>query len=166
MSKLRHYAIAKFIKQFEDAQCLILVLELCKGKELWSELHEHVRFSESQVKQVLHSLFSAVQYLHQRDIIHRDLKLENIMVESDRIITEDELAVQLNNAKIIDFGLSRFVTRNKTRRMSSGVGTLYYVSPQILDEQNLYSKQCDVWRPQPRSQARTFGFNSKVRGRQ
>ena len=70
-------------------------MELIQGKELFKLLSKKKHFPEFSAAKILHQICSAVKYLHERGIVHRDIKTENIIVDS------------YCNAKLIDFGLAK-----------------------------------------------------------
>ena len=89
--------------------------------------------SEDRVKQLMWQIVQAVKYLHGFGIVHRDLKLENIMMTD----TSDTA-----KPKIVDFGLAKMIGPNETA--SEPFGTLGYVGPEILKKMP-YSFSCDIW---------------------
>ena len=84
-------------------------------------------------------LFLAINHCHSNHVAHRDLKPENIMYRGD-IATEKGVYDQI---KIIDFGFSKNKKFSKTRKMSTLVGTPYYVAPEVLEGN--YDYECDNW---------------------
>jgi calcium-dependent protein kinase len=80
----------------------------------------------------VHTMVSAIRYLHENHVVHRDLKLENFLFESEE---ED------SQMKLIDFGLSQYFQKNDI--IVSPVGTPYYVAPEVLS--GAYNNKCDVW---------------------
>lgn len=88
-------------------------------------------FSECEVKCLLFQLLNAINYLHENHIVHRDLKMSNLLLNSNGIL------------KLADFGLSKQFEAN-IRRYTKGVVTLWYRSPEILLEMD-YDHYCDVW---------------------
>ena len=87
------------------------------------------------MKQVL----CAVNYLHLNNIAHRDIKLENILVEQE-ITSNDE---QLLNVKLIDFGTSNYVKTENTNYFTVKVGSPFYMAPEVLNKK--YNNKCDIW---------------------
>ena len=77
-------------------------------------------------------LLSAIVYLHEKGIVHRDLKAENLLFENER---ED------SNLKLIDFGVSAKYDRGI--KMKETLGTPYYIAPEVLLQN--YDEKCDVW---------------------
>jgi len=140
MRRIKHHSIVRLLDDYEDDKEIILVLELCKGRELYQELVESGRFSRKRARRCLRRLLEAVDYLHQHGICHRDIKLENIMCTH---ITDD--------LKLIDFGVARSMlgadlpTTDGLQRMDSKVGSVHYNAPQVLDPSCTYGKGCDVW---------------------
>lgn len=90
-------------------------------------------YSEKQSAKIIGKLLSAISYMHNHNISHRDLKFENIMFESSDPDAE---------IKLIDFGLSKKID-GKTKYMTEGVGTIYTMAPQVL--RGVYTSQADLW---------------------
>lgn len=98
------------METFDWHDRLYLVLEICSGGDLYTR----DPYTEEQAQKIIRSLLSAVAYLHDHDIIHRDLKFENIMFSDAR----PEAII-----KLIDFGLSQKFARNEHLRDAVGTGT-------------------------------------------
>ena len=88
-------------------------------------------FKEPHTKKIIEKVLLAINYIHQKDLVHRDLKLENILY-SDK---NDDSEI-----KVIDFGLANKF--NKTNQMKSLCGTPIYMSPEML--KGKYDKKCDI----------------------
>lgn len=97
-----HPFIIEIYEWFEDEERVYQILEYCKGGDLLTEVNkrkaEMTRFTEKQVAFIMHQLTSAVHYLHARKIIHRDIKLENVLFVSG------PPGVGCGKLKLIDFG--------------------------------------------------------------
>lgn len=134
MTKLDHPNILRLHEYFETDTKVYLVLDLCHGGELLDYLNGQYRhhFDEGVVRRYVKQIVGAVVYLHEHGIVHRDLKLENFLLETKDPDSE---------IKLIDFGLSTYVDKHGTARDS--VGTPFYVAPEVLS--GPYNNKCDVW---------------------
>lgn len=130
----QHPNIIKLLDLFESSENYFIVLEFMGGKDLFDYIAKRdYTLPEERAKKVIFQIAQGTQYLHSYGIVHRDLKLENIMMSD-----------QSNNAfpKIVDFGLSKIIGPNETA--NEPFGTLGYVAPEVLKKQP-YTYSCDVW---------------------
>ncbi|CAD5111100.1 DgyrCDS445 [Dimorphilus gyrociliatus] len=136
---VKHDHIIKLHEIFETPKKMMLVMELCAG-ELSKVLKERRRFEEQDVKTVMSRLCDAISYLHKIDIMHRDLKLENVLTAANPDDPQDQLYV-----KVTDFGLSvkKEGVGQENMKMDK-CGTPNYMAPEIIDSK-CYSEKCDVW---------------------
>ncbi|GMR46304.1 hypothetical protein PMAYCL1PPCAC_16499 [Pristionchus mayeri] len=120
---------------FEGSPSLLLVVEYLKGGDLLSRFEKQGSrgYTEKEVFNVMRQIGSAVQYLHDQGIAHRDIKLENILCSS----TEADCVYKLG-----DFGFAKRPERNAL--MQSPCCTPYYVSPEVLRRER-YDKSVDMW---------------------
>lgn len=134
MAHLDHPNIIRVHEVFENDLCIYLVMELCKGGHLMDRLFaQQGRYYREKIAcKYIHSILTAVAYCHANNVVHRDLKLENILFESEH--RDSEL-------KLIDFGLSQCFRPKEV--MHKYVGTSYYVAPEVIDGN--YDAKCDVW---------------------
>ncbi|CAG9320046.1 unnamed protein product [Blepharisma stoltei] len=128
-----HPNIIRLYEVYEDSKYIHLVLELCTGGELFTQLLEKGKYAESEAARIIYSILHALSHLHSLGIVHRDIKPENILFS-----TPDSDA----EIKLIDFGLSAKYNKEKTL-MHTSVGTVYYIAPEVL--KNNYKESCDVW---------------------
>ena len=135
--KVDHPNIIKLYEIFESQRSLYLIMEQCKGGEVFDRIIEHIQkkemYSEKDASIIFLQIMSSVAYCHNHGICHRDLKPENLLYLNEG--TEKD-----NLIKIIDFGLSQIFIN---RKLSTKVGTAYYVSPEILKGD--YTEKCDIW---------------------
>jgi serine/threonine protein kinase len=104
------------------------------GKDLFDYIQKRsFILSEDRVKQLGIQLIQAVRYLHDFGIVHRDLKLENVMMSD----TSNQA-----KPKIVDFGLAKIIGPSETA--DEPFGTLGYVAPEVLKKKP-YTFSCDVW---------------------
>lgn len=133
LRRLHHPNIVRVLSSYEDRKGMYMVMQLCKGKELYEHVYKDRRvFTEDDVRRLMRSLLRAVAFLHSNSITHRDLKLENLLLEK---------ADQPSSLKLCDFGLStRF---RKGEKLQKSLGTIDYVAPEVLDGE--YNEKCDLW---------------------
>jgi calcium-dependent protein kinase len=131
---LDHPNICRIYDVYQDAKMYYIVLELCKGGELFDRIIQATHFGEHTVAFLAKQMIAALVYMHASCMAHRDLKPENYLLAQD-------LPVEDTHLKLIDFGMSRrFV---KGTPMTTRVVTPYYVSPDVLSGK--YTEACDMW---------------------
>mmetsp|Transcript_7532 Transcript_7532/g.12795 ORF Transcript_7532/g.12795 Transcript_7532/m.12795 type:complete len:655 (+) Transcript_7532:122-2086(+) len=138
---LDHPNIVKLIESFEDIekQRIYIVMELCTGGSLVSRMKTHrYGYGERAAATLLEKMLSAVLYCHRRGFIHRDIKLDNFIYE-----TEAEDA----ELKLIDFGFACELKEGKEEEMFERLGTLSYMAPELLgqDKRKAYDSSVDMW---------------------
>nr|XP_048316473.1 serine/threonine-protein kinase 33 isoform X1 [Myodes glareolus]XP_048316474.1 serine/threonine-protein kinase 33 isoform X1 [Myodes glareolus]XP_048316475.1 serine/threonine-protein kinase 33 isoform X1 [Myodes glareolus]XP_048316476.1 serine/threonine-protein kinase 33 isoform X1 [Myodes glareolus] len=142
LKSVKHKHIIHLEQVFETPKQMYLVMELCEDGELKEVLDTKGHFSENETRLIIQSLASAIAYLHNKDIVHRDLKLENIMVKSSFMDDNNEMNL---NIKVTDFGLA--VRKHGSRSegmMQTTCGTPIYMAPEVINAHE-YSQQCDIW---------------------
>ena len=118
----QHPNLIKLIDLFETSTHYYIVIELCHGGDMYDYLEKRdFRISEQRAWELATQTAGAVFYLHNYNIIHRDLKLENIMMTDD-----SETSVP----KLVDFGLAAILDPGKSAKES--VGTVAYAAPEIF----------------------------------
>eukprot|EP00929_Paragymnodinium_shiwhaense_P049376 TRINITY_DN2490_c0_g1_i1.p1 TRINITY_DN2490_c0_g1~~TRINITY_DN2490_c0_g1_i1.p1 ORF type:complete len:891 (-),score=205.68 TRINITY_DN2490_c0_g1_i1:137-2809(-) len=134
MKMIDHPNIVRIFEHFEDMFCVYMIVELAKGGDLYDHLVNQGRLDEQEAAHVLFQIFRGVQYMHSSQICHRDLKPENLLlVQEGEIIFSTIKICDLGNATIFAAGTL----------MTTKVGNLYYVSPQIVA--GAYDCSCDLW---------------------
>ena len=137
LKSLDHPDIVRIIESYNTKDSYVLITEYCEGGELYDQVRNQL--SETQIAVIFKQLLSGLAYLHSHNIVHRDLKLENILIqeiEKSKTTGED-----LFNIKIIDFGTARIFDSKK--KPQSIVGSSYYIAPEVLNQR--YGKECDLW---------------------
>jgi calcium-dependent protein kinase len=129
---LDHPNILKLYEFFEDDRNYYLVTDYLSGGELLDYIIKNVVLSEYETAKYIRQLLESAYYLHSQSIIHRDIKLNNLMLESSH---PDALL------KLIDFGTSVIQTRKK--KLKNRKGTIAYIAPEVID--NTYNEKCDIW---------------------
>lgn len=130
----QHENLVQLIDTYETAENMFLVMEYVKGQDLLEYLKQRkYHLSEHHVKQIALSLLNGISYLHKLGVVHRDLKLENVIMSE---LSDDA------EPKIIDFGLTKILTPHQ--KTSEPYGTVGYAAPELLSCQP-YSFNVDVW---------------------
>lgn len=132
VKQLDHPNIIKFFEIFEESQRLLIVMENCKGGELFDEILNRKQFTERQAAQIMKEIFLGLAYMHDKGVIHRDIKPENILLEDKN---------DLLNIKIVNFNSAALKETGKT--ITGLVGTAYYIAPELM--QGSYNEKCDIW---------------------
>ncbi|XP_032497335.1 serine/threonine-protein kinase 33 isoform X2 [Phocoena sinus] len=141
LKSVKHEHIIHLEQVFETPKKMYLVMELCEDGELKEILDRKGHFSENETRWIIRSLASAIAYLHNKGIVHRDLKLENIMVKSSFIDANDEMNL---NIKVTDFGLAVKKQGRSEAMLQTTCGTPIYMAPEVINAHD-YSQQCDIW---------------------
>ncbi len=140
LSKLDHPNISKIYEAYEDETSIYIIMEYCKGGELYKKminlLEKGELLTEESIAIIFKQLISVISYCHNHNICHRDIKPENILLIDD---TNDFN----NNIKVIDFGLSIYFKNGINQKMNNSVGTIYYASPEVIEGN--YNEKCDIW---------------------
>ncbi|XP_054098013.1 serine/threonine-protein kinase 33 isoform X3 [Callithrix jacchus] len=141
LKSVKHEHIIHLEQVFETPKKMYLVMELCEDGELKKILDRKGHFSENETRWIIQSLASAIAYLHNNDIAHRDLKLENILVKSSLIDDNNEINL---NIKVTDFGLAVKKQSRREAMLQATCGTPIYMAPEVINAHD-YSQQCDIW---------------------
>ena len=137
LTKLSHPNIVKIYEFYISNSHYYIITEFCKEGELFSYIKN--KYSENQLAVLFYQVFSGLWYLHDNKILHRDIKLENIMISKKEI--DINTGEELFWVKIIDFGTAKIFEKNKSE--NDVVGSSYYIAPEVL-KQN-YNEKCDTW---------------------
>ncbi|CAK6958063.1 LOW QUALITY PROTEIN: obscurin [Scomber scombrus] len=132
LKKLHHTHLVQLHTAYITSSYLVLVEELCPGKELLCSLAGRDLYSEAQVAELLVQILSAVDYLHSRRVIHLDLKSDNMLVDDG------------NRLKIIDFGSAQFFIPGQPLNIEHIQGLSESKAPEILEGQGV-GPETDVW---------------------
>lgn len=131
--QLDHPNIVKFLEYYQDEHYFHIVMEFCSGGELLTKVEKLGRLKEPEAKKIMRQALSAVRYIHEKGIVHRDLKLDNFLFD-----TEGPDAI----LKLIDFGLSKRYDPNR-QNLRTVLGTSHYIAPEVL--LGKYTDKCDEW---------------------
>ena len=128
--KVKSPFVANIKEAFQDEGNVYLISEYAPGKDLWFLLDKKKGFNIKWTKFYIAELVVALDDLHSKNIIHRDIKLENILIDSK------------GHIKLTDFGISKFLKNNE--KAQTMIGTAYYMAPEIAFDYP-YDKEVDWW---------------------
>uniref|UniRef100_A0AAX7W0A9 non-specific serine/threonine protein kinase n=1 Tax=Astatotilapia calliptera TaxID=8154 RepID=A0AAX7W0A9_ASTCA len=133
LANMSHPNIVQYKESFEEGGCLYIVMDYCEGGDLFKKINSQkgVLFSEAQILDWFVQICLALKHVHDRKILHRDIKSQNIFLTKDG-------TVQLG-----DFGIAR-VLNSTVELARTCIGTPYYLSPEIC-ENKPYNNKSDIW---------------------
>jgi calcium-dependent protein kinase len=134
MQSLDHPHLVKLIDHFEDDNFYYLAMDLCIGGKIIDFISRGHQYQERDAAIIMEQLFSAIDYLHERHIVHLDVKPDNMLFESSDAIAQ-------NRVKLIDFGISCSCSYGQTLRKSAG--TPEFMAPEVIDSH--FGTQADLW---------------------
>ncbi|XP_062412789.1 serine/threonine-protein kinase Nek1 isoform X2 [Sardina pilchardus] len=133
LANMSHPNIVQYKESFEESGCLYIVMDYCEGGDLFKKINSQkgVLFTEEQILDWFVQICLALKHVHDRKILHRDIKSQNIFLTKDG-------TVQLG-----DFGIAR-VLNSTVELARTCIGTPYYLSPEIC-ENKPYNNKSDIW---------------------
>ena len=132
LKKLRnHKNIIKYFEHFETEKYFCIVMENISGGNLLNAINKMSKFSESMARNIFKQLIQTIKYLHNMNIVHRDIKPDNILLELD------------NTIKLCDFGVSKQI--KKGQLLTDTCGTPAFIAPEILKEKPYNPYITDIW---------------------
>ncbi|XP_029975608.1 NUAK family SNF1-like kinase 1 [Salarias fasciatus] len=130
-SSLRHANIIRFHEVFESRDKIVIVMEYASRGELYDYIQERRRLPEIEARGIFRQITSAVHYCHKNGVAHRDLKLENILLDQDL------------NVKLADFGLSNHFQKGSV--LQTYCGSPLYAAPEIVKGLPYQGPEVDCW---------------------
>ena len=131
LRRLRHQNVVKLFEMFGGPKHSIVVMELCAGGDLLNYVRKRRRVKEEVAKHIIRQVLEALGYMHSRMIIHRDIKLDNILLD------------QRGTVKVCDFGVSRVVHQDEL--MEEQCGTPAYMAPEVICGLGYQGYASDMW---------------------
>jgi serine/threonine protein kinase len=133
LSKIQHENIVNFIDCFATNNHIYLVMELVEGLSLYELLKKQPKrkISEENARSIIKQILRALNYCHSRNVTHRDIKLENVIVSNEGVV------------KLIDFGFSTCIPNESKKRLFCG--TPSYMAPEIVKKIEYRGPPVDIW---------------------
>ncbi|KAL6759053.1 kinase-like domain-containing protein [Haematococcus lacustris] len=131
MRHLTHECIIKLFQVVDAPSMLYLVMEHAPNGSLLDHVRARKRLAEPDAAYILQQVVAGLEHCHQREVVHRDVKLENILLDADNVM------------KVIDFGLSAFFVPDKRLRVHCGSPS--YAAPEIVARKHYDGPPVDVW---------------------
>ncbi|GMH53194.1 hypothetical protein TrST_g1702 [Triparma strigata] len=131
MEKLNHPRLIRLFETLESPKRIHLIMEFVSAGNLCSYVKRRRRLPEEEARKIFHQICVALDYMHEVEIIHRDVKLENVLLDKD------------GNSKLIDFGFSVFSKDKKALKVFCG--TPSYMAPEIVRRIEYEGKPVDAW---------------------
>ena len=137
MRKLSHPNVTKILEMFDDEDYFLIVMEYINGGNLFSFVKKRRKLSEKKAKFLFKQIILGIQYIHSKNIIHRDIKLENILIDLN------------NKIKICDFGIG-IILEDSHQKIYDKCGTPMYMAPEILlsskkNKRGYEGPPVDIW---------------------
>ena len=132
---LKHDNVCEYKHFFEDKVNCYILLELCQNQSMNEMIKRRKRLTEPEVKYYMKQLLHAVRYMHDINVIHRDLKLGNLFLDKNLRV------------KVGDFGLATRLSSSEEKRKTI-CGTPNYIAPEVIDgnkEKRGHSFEVDIW---------------------
>ncbi len=126
-----HIGIAQLLECAETPQYVYIIMEYCAGGSLLDYVRGKRRLSENEACLLFQQLLAALQHCHGRGVVHRDIKLENVLLDGH------------GGVKLIDFGLCGYYVHDKPLRCHCGSPS--YAAPEIVSRQDYMAGPVDVW---------------------
>ena len=134
LSKLNHPNLVKYISSYEDEEGIYIIMEFCIYGDLYSLLHmvkkKKVYVNEEIIWDIAYQCLQGLEYLHSNQIIHRDIKLLNIFMSTNKVV------------KIGDMGMSKILSKKEMKL--SRVGTPLFLAPELVMKEK-YDFKADIW---------------------
>ena len=134
MRNLKHNLIIRIYETIETSQYILIIMEHISGGDLLSFVKKRTKLSEKTAKYIFRQLITALKHIHSHNIVHRDIKLDNILIDLN------------NNIKLCDFGVSKQI--HKGMLLKDKCGTPAYIAPEILssnDDNGYEGPPVDMW---------------------
>ena len=130
-SKISHPLSVQYLGSYENNSNSFIVMEFFPGETLLNFINRHPRLGEHDSLYIFYQLISVIEHLHKSSIIHRDIKLDNIMIDSNLCV------------RLLDYGLSKAL-KSESQKLFEKCGSFEFMSPEMAKNQ-AYDTSIDIW---------------------
>ena len=131
LKKIRHSNVIRLLEVFESPKHFLMVMEYAGGGDLLQYVKQRKKLEEQEAKYIFKQIVHGLAHCHCRSVLHRDIKLDNILMDDEGSI------------KMCDFGVSRLIT--KGQMIQEQCGTPAYLAPEIIADQGYEGFYVDIW---------------------
>ena len=132
MKNLKHFSVVKLLDTIETEKYILLVMENVLGGDLLSFIKKRNKLPEKTAKFIFKQLLQSLKYIHNKNIVHRDIKLDNILIDLN------------NNIKLCDFGVGKYISDNH-ELLYDQCGTPAYIAPEVVAGEGYEGFPVDLW---------------------
>lgn len=118
LKKIKHVNVIRLLEVFESPKQVLMVMEYAGGGDLLHYVKQKKYLSEEEARPIFRQIVYGLAHIHSRNVLHRDIKLDNILLDSD------------GGVKICDFGVSKIIDKHKI--INDQCGTPAYIAPEII----------------------------------
>ena len=132
MKNLKHFSVVKLLDTIETEKYILLIMENVLGGDLLNFIKKRNKLQEKIAKFIFKQLLQSIKYIHNKNIVHRDIKLDNILIDLN------------NNIKLCDFGVGKYLSNNN-EILSDQCGTPAYIAPEVVSGDGYSGFPVDLW---------------------
>ena len=131
LKKIRHANVIRLLEVFEDSEHMLIVMEFAAGGDLLKYVRERGPLPEAHGREIFRQVVYGLGHIHSRSVLHRDIKLDNILLDIDE------------GVKICDFGVSKIVSKDDI--IKEQCGTPAYIAPEVISNEGYQGFYIDHW---------------------
>lgn len=131
LKNIKHSNVIRLLEVFESPKHLLIVMEYSGGGDLLKYIKKHGRLSENKAREYFIQIVYGLAHCHWRSVLHRDVKLDNILLDSN------------GGVKLWDFGVSKIMKKDQV--INEQWGTPAYIAPEIISDQGYSGFSVDIW---------------------
>ena len=131
LKNIKHSNVIRLLEVFESPKHLLIVMEYSGGGDLLKYIKKHGRLTESKAREYFIQIVYGLAHCHWRSVLHRDVKLDNILLDSN------------GGVKLCDFGVSKIMKKDQV--INEQCGTPAYIAPEIISDQGYSGFNVDIW---------------------